>query len=351
MKKKIVSIVGARPNFIKLAALHPLIAKTFDHIIIHTGQHYDHELSKNFFEEFSIPTPKYNLNVGSSTRQKQVTAIKRKASEVLKLENPDLVIVYGDVNSTLGAALAAKELGIKIGHVEAGIRSYEKSLPEEINRVETDAISTLLFCPSELAVKNLKREKVKRGVYFTGDVMLDILVKTKPDSSILKKYNLKKGHYYLSTLHRQSNADSKKTLISILSALDSLDETVIMPIHPRTKKTITKYKIKSHNIKFIKPVKFSQNIALEKNAKTIITDSGGVQKEAYWLKVPCVTLRDSTEWSETVSSGWNKLAGANKNLILESVKNFKTPVIHHKFYQAGNASRGILEILKNYLSQ
>lgn len=349
MKKKVLSIVGARPNLIKLGALHPILKESFDHIIVHTGQHYDYELSKNFFDELSIPPPNYNLEVGSHVRKKQIMLIKERSSKVLVFEKPDIVIVYGDTNSTLAGAIVAQGLGIPIAHVEAGIRSYEKALPEETNRVETDRISNLLFCPSEIAVKNLQMEEIENGVHFTGDVMKDIFIRTKPDNSILKKYNLKNGNYYFSTIHRQSNANSKVNLTSILSALDDLDKPVIMPVHPRTAKSILKFRIKVRNINLVKPIKFSQIITLEKNSKIIITDSGGIQKEAYWLKVPCITLRDYTEWPETVTSGWNRLVGSNKTLIKEAIANFVRPSKHSDLYGDSDASLKIYRILKNYL--
>lgn len=349
MKKKILSVVGARPNFIKLAALHPILETSFNHVIVHTGQHYDYGLSQNFFVELKLPVPNYNLEVGSYPRGKQVSLIREKSTEVLKIEKPDIVIVYGDTNSTLGGALAASKLGIKIAHIEAGIRSYEKSLPEEINRVEADRLSSILFCPSQIATKNLEKEGINKNVYFTGDVMYDIFLKTKSEKAILEKLGLKNHNYYFSTIHRQVNTDRRINLESILIALGKLDKVVIMPVHPRTEKAVAGYKIKTRNIRFIKPVNFSQNIALESNAKTIITDSGGIQKEAYWLKVPAITLRDSTEWPETVSSGWNKLVGANKNLIAREIKDFKKPDKHPNYYGKGDASLNVSQILQSYL--
>lgn len=349
MKKKIVSIVGARPNFIKLAALHPALKSTFEHVIVHTGQHYNYKLSQEFFNELAIPAPNFNLEIGSHIRRKQIILVRGKTIEILKVEKPNIVIVYGDTNSTLGGALAAHRLKIAIAHVESGLRSYDNSLPEELNRVKTDRISNLLFCSSLISVDNLKKEGITEGVHLTGDVMRDIFIKTIPNNSILTKHNLEKRNYYFSTIHRQSNTNNKINLKSIFSTLSGLDKIVIMPIHPRTKKAIFNLKIKFKNIKLINPVNYSQSIALQMNAKTIITDSGGIQKEAYWLKVPCITLRNSTEWPETIVSGWNKLVGTKKPAIREAILSFKKPLLHYDLYGDGHTSAKICSILENYL--
>jgi|SRR3989344_3586968 len=347
--KKILSIVGARPNFIKLAAIHEVLEKSFTHVIVHTGQHYDYELSQHFFDELTIPEPDYNLHTGSATHGILTARVISGCEKILLSEKPNIVVVYGDTNSTLGGALAVAKLEIPIVHVESGLRSFHKNMPEEINRIVTDHISEVLLCPSELAVKNLKTEGITKNVYVTGDVMYDIFLRVKPDFSILKRFNMRPKNYYFATIHRQENTDNSIKLRKIIDVLDNLDLPVIFPVHPRTKKALKSLNLKQKNIRFIKPVKYSQSIALQKNAKTIITDSGGIQKEAYWLKVPCITLRDFTEWSETVSSGWNKLVGANKKLIQEAVKNFNNPQNHPDFYGEGNASNKIAEILKDYL--
>lgn len=347
--KKIISIVGARPNFIKLATVHTQIKKSFEHIIIHTGQHYDFKMSQNFFEELFISNADYNLKVGSQTSSKQVSLIKKRTEDILKKVKPDFIIVYGDTNSTLGGALAAQHLKIPLGHIEAGVRCFDDSVAEEVNRIKTDMISQLLFCPSQIAVENLKKEGITKNVFFTGDVMLDMYRKIKPDTSILAVHNLQKGQYYLSTIHRQSNTRSKANLKKIFLSLSKLDKTVIVPLHPRTKEALKKYRINTGKIKIIEPVSYSQNIALEKNAKVIITDSGGIQKEAFWSNTPCVTLRENTEWPETVKSGWNILLNKGKKTLNEVLKNYKTPKTYINFYGQGKASREVVKILKSYL--
>src|SRR3989344_629196 len=346
--KKVLSVVGARPNFIKLAALHPHLCKNFNHIIIHTGQHYDLELSRYFFDELEIPEPNYNLHAGSATHGMQTARIISGCEKILLSEKPDVVLVYGDTNSTLGGALAAAKLHIPTAHVEAGMRSYDRSMPEEINRVITDHISSLLLCPSDTAAKFLKKEGVTKNVFVTGDIMYDIFLKTNPDYSALKE-NTIQGEYFFTTIHRQENTNNKVKLKCIFEALNSLNRQVVIPVHPRTEKSLRRMSVKTNNLKLIKPVKYSQCIALQQQSRKVITDSGGIQKEAYWLKVPCITIRDSTEWPETVSSGWNILVDPSQTLIEETVKNFKNPQTHPDFYGEGKASAKIVSHLKNYL--
>lgn len=349
MKKKIVSIVGARPNFIKLAALDPYLRENFNHIIVHTGQHYDYELSKNFFDELSIPAPNYNLEVGSLPANDQIELIKSKCQKVLKKEKPDLVLVYGDTNSTVGGAQAYQVAKIPLAHVEAGVRSFDESMPEEINRKTVDHLSNILFCPSQLAVENLKNEGIGENVYFTGDTMYEVLLKVKPDQSILSKLGIRPKEYYFATIHRQENADNPKRLKTLIKILSKLEKKVIFPLHPRTERSLSSVKEDYGNIMFIDPVNFKNSISLQQNSIMILTDSGGIQKEAYWLKVPCITLRDHTEWPETVTSGWNRLVGSNKILIKEAISNFVKPNKHPDLYGDGDASLKIYRILKNYL--
>ena len=346
--KKVLSVVGTRPNFIKLAAIHAVLKKSFNHVVVHTGQHYDYELSKNFFDEFSLPKPNHNLSVGSAEKKEQIRIIRTRCQEVIKKEKPDIVLVYGDTNSTVGGAQSAFNLNVPVAHIEAGVRSFDKFSPEESNRKIVDNISNILFSPTKVSVENLKEEGIVKNVFFTGDVMYDIFLKTTPENSVLKENKIY-GEYFFATIHRQENTNDKIKLKMLMNALIALNTQIVTPLHPRTEKALKNLNLKMKNIKFIKPVKYSQSIALQKNARTIITDSGGIQKEAYWLKVPCITLRDFTEWSETVSSGWNKLVGANKKLIQEAVKNFNNPQNHPDFYGEGNASNKIAEILKDYL--
>ena len=346
--KKVLSVVGARPNFIKLAAIHKALQKSFHHVIVHTGQHYDYEMSQKFFDEFSIPKQNYNLAVGSAENEEQINLVIAKCQPVMKKEKPDVVLVYGDTNSTIGAAQAVVDLNMPVAHVEAGIRSFDKYSVEEANRKAVDKISSILFSPTKVAVANLKKECIVKNVFYTGDLMYDIFLKTIPDNSVFKENDVT-AEYFFATIHRQENTNHKVKLKSIINALNALEVQVILALHPRTRKALESLKLKTTNIKFIKPVKYAQSIALQKKSEAVITDSGGIQKEAYWLKTPCVTLRDNTEWPETVTSGWNKLVGANEKSITKAVKNIKHPKSHPNYYGKGDASAKVVRILENYL--
>ena len=347
---KTASIVGARPQFIKATPLSRKLRKKHEEVLIHTGQHYDREMSKIFFDELSIPKPDYNLEVGSGTHGYQTGEMLKKLEEVLIKEKPDITLVYGDTNSTLGGALASTKLHIKLGHIEAGLRSYDKNMPEEINRVLTDHISDLLFCPTKVSVENLKKEGIKNGVYLVGDVMYDSLIYNikiaEKKSEILKKLELNKKDYLLLTIHRAENTDNIENLVKILKALSKIYEKVIFPVHPRTKNIIEKNKIKiGENIVLIDPLSYLDFIKLEKYAKKILTDSGGIQKEAYILKVPCITLRDRTEWIETIEDGWNVLVSRDKNKIIDAIKNFNPKEKQRNVYGNGKAARKIAEVI------
>lgn len=351
--KKIVTIVGARPQFVKIPLISREIRKFATEVIVHTGQHYDDNMSAIFFKDLNIPMPDYNLGVGSASREEQIQEMQVKIEEVLLKEKPDMILVYGDTNSTLAAAKVGKKLDIPIAHVEAGMRSYNLDMPEELNRVEADQISTLLFCSTESAVQNLKKEGITKGVYWTGDVMNDIQKKVSSNeyqASSLEKLNLESKEYILATVHRQANTDIKENLTNIIEAFNAIGATIVFPMHPRTKKYIKEYGLElSSNIKVIEPLGYQEMIALETNARLILTDSGGVQKEAYVAKVPCVTLRDETEWTETVESGWNQLAGADTQKILELVKNFPQPKNHPEFLGDGTAYIKIVQIIERSL--
>lgn len=321
---KIISVVGARPQFIKLSALSKELRKEHQEIILHTGQHYDDELSKIFFSQLSIPEPDYNLGIGSAEHGEQTGRMLKGIEEVLLFERPDLVIVYGDTNSTLAGALAGAKQNIPIAHVEAGLRSFKKSMPEEINRVLTDHVSSLLFCPTKTSVENLRKEGITKGVYLVGDVMYDSLrehiKRAEKNSQIMKKLNLSKKDFYLITIHRAENTDIKGNLKRIVKILTELDKKTVFPVHPRTKKCLSEFgllnKLESKDhLLLVDPVSYLDMLVLEKNAKCILTDSGGVQKEAFFLKTPCLTLRDETEWVETVGSGWNRTCGLSHRKI------------------------------------
>jgi len=338
---KVISIVGARPNFIKLAPLSKEIRKHFDEIIIHTGQHYDYEMDKVFFEQLGIPEPDYHLGVGSGTHGYQTGEMVKRIEEALLKEKPDVVVVFGDTNSTLAGALAAVKLHVPVAHVEAGLRSYDKRIPEEVNRVLVDHCSDLLFCPTERSVENLKKEGIVKGVYLTGDVMVDAINQNiriaEKRSRILKELDLKSKDYFLATVHRAENTDNPERLRSIVEALCDI-ENLVFPCHPRTEKFLRKYGLwekVEKSITVIKPVGYLDMLVLEKNARKVITDSGGVQKEVYIFKVPCVTLRETTEWVETVEDGWNVLVGADKEKIAKAVNEFE-PQRENYGYRFGN---------------
>ncbi len=326
---KIVSVIGARPQFIKCAPFSRELRKLHREVIIHTGQHYDYEMDKLFFIELGIPEPDCNLGIGSGTHGKQTGEMLKGIEEVLVKEKPDLVMVYGDTNSTLAGALAAAKMQIKLGHVEAGLRSFDKSMPEEINRVLTDHCSDYLFCPTQTAVNNLKKENITRGVYLVGDVMVDALLQAKeraegPD--VLNTLGLESKEYLVSTIHRQSNTDCEENLRNIVNACCELDEVIIFPLHPRTEKFLRKYGLYQRlqeKVRITKPLGYLDFLKLLSHAKKILTDSGGVQKEAYILGVPCITLRNDTEWVETVEDGWNLLVGVDKERIIKMVREFE----------------------------
>lgn len=362
---KIVSIVGARPQFIKVAPVSRAIAEynekegreVIRDILIHTGQHYDYEMSEIFFKELEIKEPDYHLGIGSGSHGYQTGEMLRKLEEVLVKEKPDMVMVYGDTNSTLAGALAASKLHIKVAHVEAGLRSFNRAMPEEINRVLTDHVSDLLFCPTGTAVKNLHNEGIVKGVYNVGDVMYDsILFNVKiaeKKSGILKELNLMNGssvkEYALATVHRQENTDDPEKLRSIFEALSEIASKqmrVILPMHPRTRKYLGDSSLYD-SITIIKPVSYLDMLLLEKNAKMILTDSGGVQKEAYFFKVPCITLREETEWIETVESGWNVLVGTDGEKIIEAIHYLLSPhnLSHIAHYGGGKTAERIVAIL------
>jgi UDP-GlcNAc3NAcA epimerase len=320
---KVVSVVGARPQFIKAAAVSRALRRGHREVLVHTGQHYDENLSDVFFAELDIPPPDYNLDVGSASHARQTAAMLERLEDVLLTERPDWVLVYGDTNSTLAGALAAAQAGLRLAHVEAGLRSHNRSMPEELNRVLADRCADLLLCPTETAVSNLAREGICEGVRLVGDVMYDSLLwwlgQTEGEARVLDRLGLSPGGYALVTVHRPANADDARNLSSILEALGALPEPVVFPMHPRTRKAMTgSVRAIPANVRIVEPVGYGDMLALEKHARCVLTDSGGVQKEAYLLGVPCVTLREETEWPETLTGSWNVLAGADTARIVEA---------------------------------
>jgi len=359
---KILTVVGARPQFIKAAAVSRAIKNDFcsslNEVMVHTGQHFDDNMSKIFFDELDIPIPQYNLEISGGSHGLMTGRMLESIEKVILNEKPDYLLVYGDTNSTLAGALAAAKLHIPVAHIEAGLRSFNMRMPEEINRILTDRISSLLFCPTEIAVENLSNEGVSVGVYNSGDVMFDVAIyykqQAKQQSKILQTLNLSNGNYILATCHRAENTDDISRLENILKALSKIatNISVVLPMHPRTKKLIDSYGL-SHLLASLivtEPLAFLDMIALEQSAKMICTDSGGVQKEAFFYQVPCITMRDETEWVETVNLGWNKLTGANDEKILEAFKSYgeAIPQTVSEFpYGHGNASQQIInQILK-----
>jgi UDP-N-acetylglucosamine 2-epimerase (non-hydrolysing) len=326
---KIVTIVGARPQFIKCAPVSREIRKNNTEILVHTGQHYDPEMSDVFFEDLHIPRPDYYLDVGSGSHGKQTGDILMRVEEILLHEKPDLVIVYGDTNTTLAGALAAAKLHIPVAHVEAGLRSFDRTMPEEINRVVTDHISDLLFCPTENAVRLLAHEGIIQGVHLVGDVMGDALEFNKEiaevHSQILERLNITPNQYLVLTIHRPANTDSQEHMESIIGALGEVKIPVVFPVHPRTHKYLEEYGMGGRlpeNIIVTEPLGYLDMLKMMRHASKILTDSGGIQKEAYLLGVPCITLRENTEWVETVEEEWNVLVGADHDAIVNAINYF-----------------------------
>ena len=353
---RVTTVVGARPQFIKMAPVSRELRKHFEEIVIHTGQHYDYEMNRIFFEQLNIPEPDYYLGVGSGSHGYQTGEMLKKIEEVLVREEPDIVLVYGDTNSTLAGALAAVKLHIKVAHVEAGLRSFDKRMPEEVNRVLTDHVSDYLFAPTETAVKNLHNEGIREGVYLTGDVMYDALLHNiriaRKESKILTELGLTPGEYILATVHRAENTEGRERLESIIEAFIESGELIVFPAHPRTRKYLEAYSLideveKAGNVLMIPPVGYLDMLALEENARKILTDSGGVQKEAYFLKVPCITLRERTEWIETVEDGWNILVGAEREKILRAIREFEPRGETYTYrFGDGKTSERIAKILE-----
>lgn len=351
---RIASIVGARPNFIKLAPVSREIRKDAEELIIHTGQHYDYQMDKIFFQELGIPEPDYHLGIGSGSHGHQTGEMLKGIEDVLMKEKPEMALVFGDTNTTLAGALAATKLHIPVAHVEAGLRSFDRNMPEEVNRVLVDHCSDLLFCPTGTAVENLNREGIIRGVHLTGDVMADILKDciriAEKSSGILDDLGLKPKEYHLATVHRAENTDDPKRLKSIVDALCEIDD-VLFPCHPRTEKLLRDRALwdrLNKEIRVIKPVGYLDMLLLEKSARKILTDSGGVQKEAYMLKVPCITMREETEWVETVEDGWNVLVGADKERMVSASCSFDPHNEQREMFGKGDASQKIVEVILDF---
>ena len=370
----VLTIVGARPQFVKAAAVSRAIAahnsriassptrrggqapagRYIDERLLHTGQHYDANMSAVFFAELGIPEPAHHLNVGSGSHARQTGDMLVGIERVIQADKPDIVLVYGDTNSTLAGAMAAAKLRVPVAHVEAGLRSFNRAMPEEINRILTDSISDLLLCPSQTAVEQLRREGVTRGLHNVGDVMFDSLLhhakQSEGQSTIIPTLGLYEGGFALATLHRAENTDRPERLRDILTTLSGLPLPVVLPMHPRTRAVLGGGWVPGNGLRVIEPVGYLDMLALIRAARVVLTDSGGMQKEAYWLGRPCVTLREETEWVELVEAGANRLAGTAKDRISAAFQwaiSWRTsgdPTL----YGAGDAARRIVDLLKEF---
>lgn len=347
---KIVSIVGARPEFVQSRPVSTALRRQHQEILVHTGQHYDYLMSQKFFDELGIPAPDYNLEVGSGAHGRQTGEILARLEEVLLAEKPDWVIVRGDTNSTLAGALAASKLHIPTAHIEAGERSFDRRMPEEINRLVADSIADLHLCASQVAVQNLTNEGIRKSAHWVGDVMFDAMLANIPlarqTSDVLARMNLQPRQYALVTVHRAANTDDPSRLKAIIGALNQVNETVIFPLHPRTRHALNSIENPVNNgVRLVEPQGYFDMLVLEENARLIATDSGGVQREAYFLGIPCLTLRDETEWVGTVDAGWNRLVGADMRQILAAWRDFRPPTSHPAIFGDGHAAEKIASIL------
>ncbi|MDP4281563.1 MAG: UDP-N-acetylglucosamine 2-epimerase (non-hydrolyzing) [Bacteroidota bacterium] len=347
---KIVSIVGARPQFIKAATVSRVIRETkgIQEILLHTGQHYDENMSEVFFRELDIPEPVYNLEVGSGSHAVQTGLMLKGIEEVLLKEKPDWTLIYGDTNSTLAGALASVKLHIPVAHVEAGLRSFNRDMPEEINRIVADRVGDLLFAPTPTAMKNLENEGLASISCFTGDVMFDSILyysnKITREPSRYKSEGIP-SHYYLATVHRAENTDDPERLNNILKAFSEIQGNILLPLHPRTRKAIAHHFNIPSNVKVIEPVGYLEMLKLTMDSEKVLTDSGGLQKEAYFLGKPCITLRTETEWIETLNNNQNIITGTDPDKILKAVAMKVTPSGNNNEFGDGNAAGAILKYL------
>jgi len=351
----VMTVVGARPQFVKAAPLSRALRRRMREILVHTGQHYDHEMSQAFFDQLGIPAPDRHLGIGSSSHGR-MTGRMVEALEAAMLEGrPDIVVVLGDTNSTLAGALAAAKLGIPVAHVEAGLRSFDDGMPEEINRRLTDHVSSLLFCPTPTAVRNLRDEGIRRGVHRVGDVMMDAVVRNLGRARRLRPATKRAapGSYYLATLHRQENVDDPARLATLVRALERLPHPVLLPLHPRTRDRLQRMSLQAGgSVRLLPPLAYLEMLLLESGARAIFTDSGGVQKEAFILGTPCVTLRASTEWVETLRGGANRLAGAEPARILaaaRAIERRRPRSRAGRLYGRGRASEAIATLVARFL--
>jgi UDP-GlcNAc3NAcA epimerase len=350
---KVVSLVGNRPQFVKAAPLCRALRARVDEVLVHSGQHYDPELADLIFEELGIPAPDHALEVGPGSPLAQLAAICSRLEPLLADEAPDMVLVYGDTTTTLAGALAAAKLGLPLGHVEAGLRSFDRSMPEEQNRVVTDHLSALLLCPTDAAVANLAREGIRAGVHRVGDVMLDASLMFAPVAAARPgpaALGLEPGGYLLVTIHRAAATDTPEALAAMLAVLEAIDEPAVFPVHPRTRHRLEAAGLwgtldARPSLRLSPPVGYLDFTALLTRARAVVTDSGGVQKEAYFHGIPCVTLRETTEWTETVEGGFNRLAGMDPARVRAALRDLSMPAERPPYYGDGAASERIAELV------
>ncbi len=357
---KIMTVVGARPQFIKAAPFSRALRRRHREVLVHTGQHYDRDMSQQFFDQMGIPGPDYNLGVGSGGHGPQTGHMLERLEPVMLREGPDAVVVFGDTNSTLAGALAAAKLHIPVAHVEAGMRSFNRRMPEELNRVVTDHLADINLCSTTTAVANLRREGISRGLHLVGDIMVDSLKHFLPRPAearrIMDWRGLKPRSYILATIHRAENTDSRERLEEIAAALMGSALPVLFPVHPRTLACLKSYGLLARlkrcaSIRLSPPLGYRESLALQSRATAVVTDSGGVQKEAYILGTPCVTVRDQTEWVETVRAGWNRLAAADRRRITDAMARASRPARHPRLYGDGRTAPRIVSLLEARLGR
>lgn len=356
---RIVSVVGARPQFVKAAPVSRELRRFGEEILVHSGQHYDAAMSDVFFADLGIPAPDHDLGVGSGPHGRQTGAMLGLLEKLFVQVTPDAVLVYGDTNTTLAGGLAAAKLGIPVVHVEAGLRSFNRAMPEEINRVVVDHLSELLFCPTQVSADNLAAEGIRDGVHVVGDVMMDALrlfAERTTGDEVLQAHGVRPGEYFLATVHRAGNADDPAALASLIDGFGGLEAPVLWAVHPRTRARVAEFGLgpvlgRTDNVRVLDPLPYLETMTLLRSAKALLTDSGGMQKEAYFFGVPCVTLREETEWVETVELGWNALVGTDPARMIAAARGLLPPVERPPVYGDGHAAERIARVIGECLGR